>query len=583
MGVMAAGGIGVGLVALAGAATAGERIERYWTVAEVDADGGGRVTEVLDYDFGPAPAFLSNRHGILRWVPGAVPASVSVSSPDAPDDVQVEELLGGDTEIRIGDPDRTVSGQVRYRIDYDLPGIRRGDVVDWETFGHEWDVPIEEAEVHLVTPFELEEPACHVGPAGSTAECPVEVVAPGHVTARVTDIDANEGVSIEGRVGAPVATPAVPEPPADRPDRSGTGLLPPAATAAAAAAVAAVPTTVFVRRAGRERVTPGGAADAAYGGGSTVGAAGQASAPEIRVDAAELARMATIEFAPPDGLTPPQGGVVLREQVRDEHKVAWLIQAAIDGVVDLDDSTGKTVVRRVADAPAPPEQQRILATMFAKRSEIRLGTYDKDFARAWRQVGDALTGWRDSSGLWDRRADQRKVAVLVIGVLVGLVGAGLAFVAGRAAGLSGAPWLVLVALAGLMAGGGLAAALGSWELHVRTPLGSALWLRTESFRRFLAESEGYHAEEAARRGVLREYTAWAVALGEIDRWARAVAASSIPPDTPGVRYVHMAPVLVASTSSTATPPSSSGGGRGGGSFGGGSVGGGAGGGGGSSW
>ena len=59
--------------------------------------------------------------------------------------------------------------------------------------------------------------------------------------------------------------------------------------------------------------------------------------------------------------------------------------------------------------------------------------------------------------------------------------------------------------------------------------GSGLWLRTESFRRFLAGSEAHHAEEAAKRGYLREYTAWAVAVGELDRWSRAVAASSPPP------------------------------------------------------
>ena len=119
---------------------------------------------------------------------------------------------------------------------------------------------------------------------------------------------------------------------------------------------------------------------------------------------------------------------------------------------------------------------------------------------------------------------------------------------------------------------------------MRTAAGSALWLRVESFRRFLAQSEGYHADEAAKRGVLREYTAWAVAVGEIGRWTQAVSASTIAPQVAGVHYAYMAPYLLASTTSTATAPSSSGsGGFGGGGFGGGSVGGGAGGGGGGSW
>jgi hypothetical protein len=124
----------------------------------------------------------------------------------------------------------------------------------------------------------------------------------------------------------------------------------------------------------------------------------------------------------------------------------------------------------------------------------------------------------------------------------------------------------------------------AWELRVRTPVGSGLWLRTESFRRFLAGSEARHAEEAARRGHLREYTAWAVAVGELDRWSRAVAASSAASDPAIAGYGVMGPSLLGATSASSTAPSSSGSGGGwSGGGGGGGVGGGAGGGGGGSW
>lgn len=158
-----------------------------------------------------------------------------------------------------------------------------------------------------------------------------------------------------------------------------------------------------------------------------------------------------------------------------------------------------------------------------------------------------------------------------LGVVVGAIGTGLA---AAMAARHGAGWLPLVVPFGALAAASVAALVRSWELKVRTPRGSGLWLRIESFRRFLAGSEAHHAEEAAKRGVLREYTAWAVALGEIDRWQRAVQASTVT-DTAALSYVHVAPALMASTARTATAPSSSGGG--------GSVGGGGGGGGGGSW
>jgi hypothetical protein len=294
--------------------------------------------------------------------------------------------------------------------------------------------------------------------------------------------------------------------------------------------------------------------------------------------------MATVEFAPPAGISPAHGGIVLVEDVRQEHKVAWLIQAAIDGVVELDDREGTRLTRTGAPATTS-EQAAVLDPMFAGRTTLELGAYDKSFATGWSALGSQLSAWRSGSGLWDRRGDNRRIGALVLGALAAVAGGAGVVVGGVLAGLGtgGAAWLPVAVAGGLLVGGGLAAALGAWELRVRSAAGSSLWLRIESFRRFLAESEGYHADEAARRGVLREYTAWAVAVGEIDRWTQAVDASTIAPEVAGVHYPSMVPLLLASTMTSSTPPSSRGQDAFGGGFGGGSVGGGAGGGGGGSW
>jgi uncharacterized membrane protein YgcG len=271
------------------------------------------------------------------------------------------------------------------------------------------------------------------------------------------------------------------------------------------------------------------------------------------------------------------GGIVLAESVQAEHKVAWLIEAAIDGAVELVDEDGRAV-RLQRRAGGSPATNAVLDTAFAGRPELDLGAYDASFARGWSQVGDELAAWQHGSGLWDRAGDRRRAIVRGLGALAAVVGAVGVAGASALAARSGAQWLPLVAVAAAVAAGGLAAAVRGWELRVRTPQGSGLWLRVESFRRFLAGSEAFHAEEAAKRGVLREYTAWAVAVGEIDRWSRAVATSTAIPQQAGLGYVHMAPLLVASTTAAATAPSSNGGGGGGGS-----VGGGGGGGGGGSW
>jgi hypothetical protein len=284
--------------------------------------------------------------------------------------------------------------------------------------------------------------------------------------------------------------------------------------------------------------------------------------------------MATIDFAPPTELTAAQGGLLHAEHIRPKHKVAWLIDAAIRGEIDLVEEDDKDIrLVRKGDLTGP------LVAAFGGRDEIELGSYDSQFASGWGQIDTQLQTWSATSGLWDPLADRRKTTVRILGGLTMVVGAVIAFFGGFAANRWGQEWFPVVVVGSLLSGGGFAAMVRGWELRVRTPLGSGLWLRVESFRRFLHESETFHAEEAAKRGVLREYTAWAVALDEIDRWERAVTGSTVIPQEAGLSYVHLAPHLVHSTSSASTAPSSSGSGGGGG----GSVGGGGGGGGGGSW
>jgi hypothetical protein len=270
--------------------------------------------------------------------------------------------------------------------------------------------------------------------------------------------------------------------------------------------------------------------------------------------------------------------VLLAEAVRPEHKVAWLIGAAVDGYLDLESGDGQVTLVRLPRRDGPATY--LLDSAFAGRDRLTLGTYDEGFADAWRSLGRELGAWERASGLWDPAGDRRRARARVLGVVAGVAGLLLTAQSAVWAAGSGPGWLALVAVGGLLAGAGAAAALRAWELRVRTPAGSGLWLRTESFRRFLAGSEAHHAEEAARRGHLREYTAWAVAVGELDRWSRAVAGSSTArADPAAARYPLLAPALVSGTSGSSARPSSSGSGAGGG----GGVGGGAGGGGGGSW
>lgn len=575
--VLGVGALAAGAVAaIGGVAGDTERVSGMWVGTALDDAGSARVLEVIDYDFGLA----QGKHGIFRTIPGlSTDDPVEVTSSSAPAGIAGKStvVIAGEpgVELKIGDPNTTITGRHRYQLEYGHDGLLSStDHLAWDAVGAGWTVPVDQTEVHVVAPWRFEALGCSTGRTGTSGGCELTQPEPGHLVATVGRLEPGEGVTVQADRGADLAVaPDLPAPPVDAPPDPGTGLALPAAVASIAGLGASATASRLVRRRGRERVGTGGVADAAWAGD------GDGPSGEVLMDHEELASMATTEFAPPEDITAPMGGVILTEAVRPEHKVAWLIEAAIAGDVELVED-GYRAVRLVRGPTDRPATQGILDQAFAGRSEIDLGSYDPGFASAWTSLDGALTAWQQRSGLWDLAADRRKIATRALGGLaavLGLAGVGLG---GALAARYGEEWLPVVALAALVLGAGLAAAVRGWELKVRTPAGSGWWLRVESFRRFLAGSEAFHAEEAAKRGMLREYTAWAVAVGEIDRWERAVSASSAIPRDAGLSYVHMAPLLVASTSSAATAPSSSGGGGGGG---GGSVGGGGGGGGGGSW
>jgi hypothetical protein len=556
------GGLLVGAAATIGAAVGGgERITSMWAAAQVRADGTAHVVEVIEYDFG-----TRRRHGIFRDVPGLAPdAAVEVSSATAPADVQLERM-GSQVRIRVGDPDRTVTGRHRYRIAYPLDGVvASGRRLAWDAVGTAWPVRIEDVEVHVVAPFAVRDARCVQGGEGAGELCGVAQPEPGHLVAGADALAPRQGLTLFATTGRALGdAPPPPTPPSAASAAAGSGLLLPGLLAGAAALVAALAMSRLVRRAGRERVAPGGTAAVTGPGG------------EARVDAERLASLAAVEAVPPDELTPAQGGILLAEQVRDEHKVAWLLGAAVDGYLDVQEGPGGIVLVRGGrgDGPAAP----LLDVAFGGRRHLPLGAYDPAFASAWQAIGHELAAWQQASGLWDPAGRRRRVLALVLGTAAALVGLAAAAAGGALANRVGPGWLALAGAGGLVAGAGVAAVVRAWELRVRTPSGTRLWLRVESFRRFLAGVQAGSVGQAAQRGPLDLYTAWAVALGEVDPWSKAVAGSTVLVDRRVRHYATTAPFLVSAASRSSVQPSSgSSGGAGGG------VGGGAGGGGGGSW
>ena len=550
------------------AVAAPERITSMWVSATVADDGSAQVEEVIDYDFGG-----HQRHGIFRDVPGLrTSAPIEVSSPDAPDSFTLTGSFP--PQIKIGDPDETVSGQHRYVLRYTLDGVAPGGALAWDAVGTEWPVDIEDVEVHVLAATSLSGQRCVAGTSGSTDRCAIDESEPGHLVAHVDQVPAGQGVTVYATAGEPLATaPAQPEPPAPvASSRTGASPVVLGLVAVVLALLAGLLTMRVLRRAGRERVPATGI--------PALGAPGE----EARIDLEELGSYAAPTSTLPAGLSAAQGGVLLADGVRNEHKAAWLVEQAVAGTIELTSDTWDAKdLSLVRLAPGDPGAQRLLDTAFRGRQVIVLGRYDQDFAGMWKRLGEELSLWRKASGLWDTAADSRTVLVRVLGTLAGLVGAGLAVLGAWLSADQVTLPLVLAGVGGVLVGIGFAGLVRGWELKVLTPAGSAAWLQAESLRQFLAQSPPTAIDEAVADGRLGIYTAWALALGQARRWKELASSTTVPGrrgyyNDPYYRYAFYSPVFLHSCSTASTAPSSSSSGGGGGG-----VGGGAGGGGGGSW
>ena len=171
--------------------------------------------------------------------------------------------------------------------------------------------------------------------------------------------------------------------------------------------------------------------------------------------------------------------------------------------------------------------------MFDGRNGDRARHVRQGFATAWRDVRDRAGGHdrpaRVGGSATRRTRSSRMNAPWPLFVVLARVGAHRVRLRSGAPHSAGSRARPARSLFGLVVPALAAFAVYRTLLPVRSATGSAFALRAESFRRFLKASEGRHVEWAWKQGLLREYSAWAVALGAADAWERAMQASSVAP------------------------------------------------------
>ena len=160
-----------------------EHIENFEETVHINTDGSIKVVEKIIYDFGSV-----ERHGIFRDIPTI---KTNTEGKQYKMDVKVVSVTdesgssykytqtGNDTiQLKIGDPDSTISGRHAYIITYTVKGaltyFSDHDELYWNITGNGWNVPIHSVTTVILlpdtTPLDQIKVLCYTGGIGSTEQ-----------------------------------------------------------------------------------------------------------------------------------------------------------------------------------------------------------------------------------------------------------------------------------------------------------------------------------------------------------------------------------------------------------------------------
>ncbi|MGI8984185.1 MAG: DUF2207 domain-containing protein [Acidimicrobiales bacterium] len=511
----------------AGAQGAGERITAYDVDIRVESSGHLLITEVIDYDF------ASNaRHGIFRDIPVRLdwdsrferiyPLKVlSVGgSPGTPDQYE-RESAGNKERLKIGDPDKTITGSHRYTITYRIEGALNGfddhDELYWNAIGTEWPVVIEQATIRVTTPSDISEVACFGGETGSRLACADAGLAGRTASFSDRRLRAGDGVTVV----VAFAKGAVPPPAPVLDERWNLGRAFSLTPATAAGSLVLLVASVLgvgqlAWRRGRDRAFAGSPVDVAYA------TAGQDE--PVRPSFGPFGRVETpVEFVPPDNFRPGQAGTLVDEVANPLDVTATIVDLAVRGYLRIDEIPKKgwfgkadwTLTKLREDDGLLRYERLLLDGLFQSGDEVKLSSLRTTFVSRLQQVQDALYDDVVAQGWFAGRPDKVRATWYVLG--------GAAVVASLALlvllmALTHAALIALPVLAG-----SIMLLASAKRMPRRTAKGTGVLRRVAGFRRFIDESEKDRARFAEQHNLFSEYLPYAIVFGATEKWARAFA------------------------------------------------------------
>ena len=310
-------------------------------------------------------------------------------------------------------------------------------------------------------------------------------------------------------------------------------------------------------------------------------------------------RPVVVRYEPPPGLSVAEAGTLTDERVDMRDVTATVVDLAVRGFIRIEETEEKALFGLVTtedfilhslrprsewNALAPHERLVLTGIFESGQSSVALSDLKDEFYTELEGIRSAIMTRLVSGGMFRVRPDRTRTAWMVggvvVGVLVGIIGSGIA------AGFSLTPLPFLIA--GLLCAV-IIMAFG-WQMPARTVAGTRALEQVLGFEEFLerVEKERYQMARPTPE-MFEKFLPYAMAFGVERQWAKAFDGLEVQPPTwyAGVhhgsfsastfsRSISTMSTQAASTMSS-SPRTSSGSGFSGGSSGGGGGGGGGGG------
>ncbi len=573
-----------------------------WVIEKFDADielqksGEVVINETIDVDFNTL-----SKHGIFRDIPYVY----ELNGEKTYTEIDVDQVLqnnrkakvsesttDGYVRLKIGDPDKTITGKNSYKITYIAKGVVRGfenyDELYWNVTGNNWPVGVNSATAKVTLPSDgINKITCFEGYSGSIAECLSKIDSP-QVAAFESTTPLNEAQGLTVVVGYKKGL--VPILSIERPKSFWEKLISwPSLVTLGIAVVSGIGTIYYLwNKNGRDYWfgqgvfgSPRVDANAGRGEAGKKGDGGTVK-PHIAHETT------VVEFTPPEKLRPAEIGVLMDEKADTLDVVSTIIDLATRGFLTITEVPKKWLFGKVDYKLNRLEkdagdllgyEKMLLAELFSSNKEIKVSELKKTFYDELKKIKKELYGEVVAKNLFPKDPEKVREKYFAIGFVMLFIGM---FFVGSAIS-TGIVYLADLCFAILISG--LVIILTARHMPRRTAYGRELYRRIKGYRLFIDKAEQHRQKFFEKKNLFNEVLPYAIVFGLTGKFAQAMKDMGLQPTNPGwytgtrpfnTAYFgsSMSDFSTSMSSAIASTPSSSGGFSSGGSSGGGFGGGG---------